>query len=213
MPPNTESLLRRWPTGGFVWIEATPSEEDPVLSCLSHQAELEGLPDTNTIQTPKHAAALCAQSVLTGDVMDLLWHPNNTIWQHLKPWQRQEAAPRNRQWTLACETSLITPVAQSVPLFPFSVPITVIDSDEFWFWHIGFHAALSPHAVTARRLVWDRAGEITTQHMGLYDRTVSIQNTFTLMESMPHQVGCGRQHLKAINGQASTESLMTTCWK
>lgn len=49
--------------------------------------------------------------------------------------------------------------------------------------------------------------------MGLHDQTVSVQNTFALMESMPHQVGCRRQHLKAINSQAATESLMTTCWK
>lgn len=82
-------------------------------------------------------------------------------------------------------------------------PLTVMNFD--------FDTSSPPHTVTVRRLVCDRAGEITAQHMGLYDGTVSIQNTFTLMESMAHQVGCGSQHLKAINSQASNESLMTTC--
>lgn len=145
--------------------------------------------------------------------MDLFWHSNNKMWLHLKLKQKKNL-PQVTDCVYACVCDAFNQPSGTERAFLLFFKTNYRHRQWwFWFWHVGFHAALSPHAVTARRLVCDRAGEITTQHMELYDRTISIQNTFTLMESMPHQVGCGRQHLKAINGQASTESLMTTCWK
>lgn len=93
------------------------------------------------------------------------------------------------------EQSSVTLVILTVHPSPFYPVITTGGSDEFRFWL----------AITLRML--------SVQHVGLSDPAVGIQNTLALMKSMPHQIGCGRQHLKAINSQTSTESLMTTFLK
>lgn len=86
---------------------------------------------------------------------------------------------------------LISP--QSVLFFSISVPITIRDSDGLWFWHIGFHAVLSPRTVTARRLVCDRTGKITARHMGLYNKTLKY------WKASPVKLRGGMQRFKPIN--------------
>lgn len=145
--------------------------------------------------------------------MDLFWHSNNKMWLHLKL-KQEKNLPQVTDCVYACVCDAFNQPSGTERAFLLFFKTNY----RHWQWWILILTRwLSCSAVSPRcnseEAFWGRAGEITTQHMELYDRTVSIQNTFTLMESMPHQVGCGRQHLKAINGQASTESLMTTCWK